>query len=89
MYIGQQCCGVGWGDLWQKIAEILVATLKLFPATTFPDSSPLQPPTGPVAPPAETWEALAELWHLAMRGKMAALAHVLEWELGNIHTFTM
>ena len=72
LYVGEQYCGVGYGDMWQKIAEVLVATLKLCPATTFPDSSPRQPPTAPVVPPAESWEALAELWHLAMRGEMAA-----------------
>ena len=72
IYIGQECCGVSLGDLWQKIAEVLVVTLKLCPAITFPDSSPLQPPTAPAVPPAESWEALAELWHLAMRGEMAA-----------------
>ena len=66
LFIGRECCEVDWGCLWQKIVDMLVATLSTIVAgqtSTTEDQSEPKPPT--VVSPTEP---LKELWHLAVRG---------------------
>ena len=59
--IGQSCCAVEWGSLWQRIVEVLEATLSAIMVEQ-------QPTTAAIPTECQSTEPLTELWHLAMRG---------------------